>query len=181
MDKEVKKRQSAGAELFGWAQSLIWVLLALILVSSFFVRISGVSGDSMFPTLHNGDRILVQLWGYDSPQRGDIVVIMAPHYDDAPLVKRIIAMEGDTIEVVDGGLVMVNGEEVIESYINEQSFMQGTMSYPFVVPEGCVFVMGDNRNHSADSRSVEIGPLKVDDIIGKAFFRIMPLSGFGGI
>ena len=67
MDKEVKKRQSAGAELFGWAQSLIWVLLALILVSSFFVRISGVSGDSMFPTLHNGDRILVQLWGYDSP------------------------------------------------------------------------------------------------------------------
>ena len=181
MDKEVKKRQSAGAELFGSAQSLIWVLLALVLISSFFVRISGVSGDSMFPTLHNGDRILVQLLGYDSPQRGDIVVIMAPHYDDARLVKRIIAMEGDTIEVVDGGLVMVDGEEVIEGYINEQSFMQGTMCYPFVVPEGCVFVMGDNRNHSADSRSVEIGPLKVDDIIGKVFFRTMPLSGFGGI
>ena len=177
---ENKEKTSAALELFGWAQSLIWALLVLVLISSFFVRISGVSGDSMYPTLHNFDRVLIRL-NYDEPQRGDMVVVMAPHYDDEPLVKRIIGVAGDEIIVEDGGDVWVNGEHMMETYINEQSFGSGSVSYPFYVPEGCVFVMGDNRNHSADSRMESIGALKVDDIIGRVCFRIWPLSSFGGM
>lgn len=178
--EEINEKTSAALELFGWAQSLIWALLVLVFISSFFVRISGVSGDSMYPTLHDFDRMLVRL-NYDEPERGDIVVVMAPHFDDEPLVKRIIAVEGDVIEIDDEGNVWVNGEHLFEPYINEQVFNGGRVEYPFYVPEGHVFVMGDNRNYSADSRADYIGALKVEDIIGRVFFRMWPLSSFGGL
>jgi len=179
-EEQENKKTSAALELFGWAQSLIWALLILVFISSFFVRISGVSGDSMFPTLHNFDRMLVDL-NYNEPERGDIVVIMAPHFDDEPLVKRIIGIEGDVIEIDGEGNVWVNGDRLLETYINEPYFNGGTVEYPFYVPEGHVFVMGDNRNYSADSRADYIRELKVDDIIGRVFFRIWPMNSFGGI
>ncbi|MBQ5760311.1 MAG: signal peptidase I [Clostridia bacterium] len=178
--EENKEKTSAALELFGWAQSLIWALLVLVFISSFFVRISGVSGDSMYPTLHWGDRMLLRL-NYNEPQRGDIVVIMAPEFDEEPLVKRIIAVGGDEIDIDDEGNVWVNGEQLFEPYINEQYFNGGSMTYPFYVPEGEVFVMGDNRNYSADSRAEYIGALKVEDIIGRVFFRMWPISSFGGL
>lgn len=178
-EEQENKKTSAALELFGWAQSLIWALLVLVVISSFFVRISGVSGDSMFPTLHNLDRVLVEL-NYNEPVRGDMIVVMAPHFDDEPLVKRIIGIEGDEIDIDDEGNVWVNGELILEPYINEQDFNGGSVTYPFYVPEGHVFVMGDNRNHSADSRADYIGALKTDDIIGRVFFRIWPMESFGG-
>ena len=179
-ENQSREKSSAGLELFGWAQSLIWALLVLVLVSSFFIRISGVSGDSMYPTLHNGDRVLVWL-NYSQPQRGDIVVIMAPQYDAEPLVKRIIAVAGDEVDMDDRGHVWVNGELLEENYVNEAKFTGGLQTYPFFVPEGEVFVMGDNRNHSADSRLEAIGALETENIIGRVFFRIWPMNGFGGI
>ncbi|MEA4921305.1 MAG: signal peptidase I [Clostridiaceae bacterium] len=181
MEKNNNDKTSAGEELFGWAQSLIWALIFLVLVSSFLVRISGVLGNSMYPTLKNGDRVLVQLMGYDEAQNGDIVVIMASQFDDEPLVKRVIAVAGDVIEIGGEGEVYINGEKLYEPYINEQYFSQGSLDAPYTVPEGHVFVMGDNRNHSADSRLEEIGALNTDDIIGKVFFRLWPVGSFGGI
>lgn len=174
-------KTSAGEELFGWAQSLIWALIFLVLVSSFVVRISGVSGSSMYPTLKNGDRVLVRLMGYDKVQKGDLVVIVAPQFDDEPLVKRVIAVAGDVIEINNDGEVFINGDKLYEPYINEQYFSQGSVDAPYTVTEGHVFVMGDNRNHSADSRLEEIGALNTDDIIGKVFFRLWPVGSFGGI
>lgn len=179
-ENQTREKTSAGLELFGWAQSLIWALLILVLISSFFIRISGVSGDSMYPTLHNNDRVLVQL-NYSQPRRGDIVVVMAPQYDDEPLVKRIIAVAGDEVEIDGRGRVWVNGEQLEEPYVNEKNFTGGMREYPFFVPEGTVFVMGDNRNHSADSRLEAIGALETGNIIGRVFFRLWPMSGFGGI
>ena len=181
MEKKTKEKTSAGEELFGWAQSLIWALLALVLISSFFVRISGVSGSSMYPTLKNNDRVLVRLSQSYQPERGDLIVVMAPNYDPEPLVKRVIALAGDVVEVEEGGIVFVNGEELTEGYVNEAYFGPGDREYPYTVPEGCVFVMGDNRNHSADSRLTMVGALKESDIIGKVFFRIWPIGSFGGI
>ncbi len=179
-EEQENNKTSAALELFGWAQSLIWALLVLVFISSFFVRISGVSGDSMYPTLHDFDRVLIEL-NYNEPTRGDIVVVMAPHFDDEPLVKRIIGIEGDEIEIDNDGNVWVNGELLLETYINEQKFTGGSVKYPFYVPEGHVFVMGDNRNYSADSRADYIGALKADDIIGRVFYRIWPLNAFGGM
>ena len=174
---------SAGEELFSWAQSVIWALVTLVFISSFVFRISGVSGKSMYPTLKHGDRVVVRLAGYDQPKRGDIVVVMAPEFDDEPLVKRVIALEGDTVDIVDDGTVYINGEKIYEPYVNEAVFGGRDTEYPYTVPEGCVFVMGDNRNESADSRMRRVGPLKVDDIIGQVCFRVWPVSGgsFGGI
>ncbi|MBR5284495.1 MAG: signal peptidase I [Clostridia bacterium] len=178
---ENKENTSVALELFGWAQSLIWALLVLVFISSFFVRISGVNGDSMYPTLHHGDRMLLRL-NYNEPKHGDIVVVMAPGFDEnEPLVKRIIAVAGDEIDIDDEGNVWVNGEHLYEPYVNEQYFNGGSMSYPYYVPEGHVFVMGDNRNYSADSRAEYIGALKVEDIIGRVFFRMWPMNSFGGL
>lgn len=180
MEKSNKEKMSAGEELFGWAQSLIWALIFLVFISSFLVRISGVSGTSMFPTLHHGDKVFVKLFDY-TPKKGDIVVVLAPHYDSEPLVKRIIALEGDTIEIIEGGTLYVNGEEMYEPYILEQSFSPNNLDGEYTVPEGFVFVMGDNRNNSADSRSSSIGPLETENIIGRVFFRAWPLGSFGGL
>ena len=181
MEKEEKKKLTPGEELFSWAQSLIWALLLLVFISAFLVRISGVSGDSMYPTLHDGDRILVRVASYEQPQRGDMIVVQARHYLSEPLVKRVIAVAGDTVEVEYGGVVYVNGEEIDEPYVNEEVFGGGDTQYPITVPEGSVFVMGDNRNNSEDSRLTAVGTLKTEDIIGKVIFRIFPFNRIGGV
>ena len=181
MEKKTKEKTSAGEELFGWAQSLIWALLALVLISSFFVRISGVSGSSMYPTLKNNDRVLVRLSQSYQPERGDLIVVMAPNYDPEPLVKRVIALAGDVVEVEEGGIVFVNGEELTEGYVNEAYFGPGDREYPYTVPEGCVFVMGDNRNGSRDSRSLSVGTIKEEYIVGRVLFRFFPFDRFGKV
>ena len=181
MENNKTKKNSAAVELFEWAQSLIWVLLFLVMMNAFFVRISGVSGDSMYPTLENGDMVLTQVCAYEQPQRGDIVIINAPHFDEEPLVKRVIGIEGDIVEVFDDGSVYVNGEQIDEAYVNESVFDGGSTEYPCYIGEGEVFVMGDTRNYSADSRMRSLGVLSTEDVIGKVFFRMWPIGSFGGI
>lgn len=169
-------------EIFFWAQALAFTLVVLVIINLFFFRMTGVVGGSMNPTLEEKDRVLVRVIGYDDPQRGDIVVVNAPMYEQGPLVKRIIGVGGDVIDIdKDTGAVYINGEEQYEPYISELIRKRGDMDYPVTVPEGFVFFMGDNRNGSTDSRNSVIGMQPVSNIIGKVFFRIWPIKDIGAV
>lgn len=181
-DKSDKEKTSVVSDLFYWGEALVFALTFLVILSVFFVRFSGVDGSSMLPTLVDHDQVLVQIAGYDEPEKGDIVVVYAPYYENEPLVKRVIAKGGDTISIDPvTGMVSVNGEELVEPYIAEAIRSTGSLSYPYEVPENHAFVMGDNRNHSSDSRLAEIGALPYENIIGKVFFRVFPFTRIGTV
>lgn len=179
---KIKNGKAGGfaSELFFWAQALVLSIILLVLFNVFFFRISGVVGSSMVPTLEDGDRVILKVFGYDNPQRGDIVVIKADDFGDVPLVKRVIAVGGDEL-IVDAttGTVTINGEIQYEPYIKERMTKGGILDYPLYIPEGYVFIMGDNRNGSTDSR--EIGVQPISNIIGKVTYRLWPLSKLGGV
>ena len=162
----------------------MYALALLVVVCAFFVRLSGVQGTSMYPTLDNGDQLLLLSFGYNEPERGDIVVLMADDFMDKPLVKRVIGIGGDVIDMDPSGTVTVNGEALYEPYINDlngQDMYLGDIQFPLTVPDGQVFVMGDNRNGSSDSRKAEVGTIPYEKIVGKAVFRLFPFNRMGRI
>ncbi len=174
--------QKLSLELYFWAQALVFALIVLVLINVLLFRVSGVDGSSMYPTLEHGDQVLMRIVGYNEPEHGDVVVVVAPNFKQDPLVKRVIAVGGDTLDIDRAtGTVILNGVPLDEPYINEAIAEFGSMDYPVLVPEDHVFVMGDNRNRSSDSRYVEIGMLPNEYVIGKVFLRIWPLSSIGGI
>lgn len=185
MEEKIKTKSIDGGivtELFFWAQALAMSLVALVIINIFFFRMSGVVGSSMVPTLNEADRVLLRIIGYDDPQRGDIVVVSAPQFDEDPLVKRIIAVGGDELDIDSAtGSVSINGVVQYEPYINELIRNSGDWNYPITVPEGFVFFMGDNRNGSTDSRDIEVGMQPVSNVIGKVFFRIWPIKDIGAV
>ena len=169
-------------ELFDWAESLVETLAVVILIFTLLFRFLGVQGSSMVPTLHERDWILVRNLYNTMPEHGDIIVLRKESFLDQPIVKRVIATEGDTIDIdFQTHEVKVNGETLYEPYINEETSRMGDMVFPQTVPEGCVFVLGDNRNGSTDSRFTEVGMIDKRYILGKAVFRILPFSRFGSI
>ena len=131
----------------------------------------------MNPSLNNGDKMLVSGLFY-SPKAGDVVVFKKDEYDpERALVKRVIATEGQVINIdFDEGIVYVDGEPIVEDYILEPTTNKLDFIGPQTVPEGCVFVMGDNRNASTDSRKKEIGMVDSRLILGRAYFVIYPLN-----
>ncbi len=161
--------------------SMVFALAAIVLIFVFVVRIITVSGYSMEPTLLWGDRVAVQSMLY-TPKRGDVVVMDGYiNYGD-PLVKRIIAVGGDTVDIdFSTGTVMLNGERLDEPYLTSLTKLSYDVVFPVVVPEGTVFVMGDNRPNSLDSRSSEVGFIDERDIMGKVLLRIFPFKRFGVI
>lgn len=176
--------------LLDWVQSLVYAVTVGILIFTLFLRPITVEGSSMKPTLLNGDEVLVSDLFYH-PVAGDVVVLRQLRYSETPLVKRIIALGGDTVEIdFDEGVVYVNEIALQETYIAEKTHDRENFEGPLTVPEGCVFVMGDNRNASTDSRSSAIGVVDERSIIGKVFwilFSIDPSTGarsyqrFGGV
>lgn len=166
-------------------RDLLLVLLAALLLaggSMFFVRASLVRGSSMEPTLLDGDCILVWMAGGQGPERGDLVAIRARDKEGKHLIKRVIAKGGDTVQIdFEGGLVFVNGQRLEEPYLAETTHLEGDVQFPVTVPPDCFFVLGDNRNHSQDSRSSTLGCVPLGDIEGRAFFRFAPLERFGPI
>ena len=167
-----------GQGLLEWYEALISAALVLVLVFSFFFRIIQVDGESMVPTLENGDKLIVWGAGYE-PQRGDVVIVDSYTSYGRPLVKRVIAKGGDTISIdYATGTVEVNGKVLEEDYIAEPTYLGYDVEFPYTVPEGTVFVMGDNRNNSLDSRSQRVGLIHKDDIIGKAQAVVFPFSNF---
>ena len=155
-------------------------LIVCIVLFIFVVRVIDVRGTSMYPTLNNQDKMLVSDLFY-KPETGDVVVFKKDQYDpDKALVKRVIATEGQEINIdFDRGVVYVDGEAIEEDYINELTTTKLDFIGPQTVPEGCVFVMGDNRNMSTDSRKSEIGMVDNRLIIGKVLLVIFPLESLG--
>ena len=172
---------SVKAEIFDWLQSIVFAIIACVLLFMFVARVVTVDGGSMNPTLLHGDRLIVSNLSKNYEQ-GDVVVFVAPEYMDEPLVKRIIATEGQLVEInFDKGIVRVDEQVMYEPYIAELTQDAQDYDGPIQVPKGCVFVMGDNRNRSTDSRTDEIGCVDTRYILGKAYFVMFPVKSFGGI
>ena len=180
--EETPKRTSLQA-LYDWIEIVAVSLAAVLVFLTFFARVTTVVGDSMLPTLHNGESLFVMCFGYE-PKKGDIVVVQDDRSEISyPIVKRIIGTEDDVIEFdFENWLVYVNGELLEEEYINKIERVN-MKSYgcagKVTVPKGYVFVMGDNRNASTDSRDSRLGFVSEDDVIGKVVFRFAPFDKFG--
>ncbi len=176
-----EKRFQRNVDILDWYDALVFALAVLVLLFAFCARIVVVSGSSMNDTLTDGDRLLVQSTFY-TPQRGDVVVVDGYINYGKPLVKRVIAKGGDTVDIdTDAGLVYVNGEALGEPYTPEGTLSAGDVTFPLTVPEGTLFLMGDNRQHSTDSRSSSIGFIDERDILGKVLLRLYPFDKIGVI
>ena len=174
--RTIHLKKSAGtASLYDWIHSLVFAVAVVVILLTFFLRLVDVSGTSMVPTLLHQDKVIVTNFWYN-PQDGDIVVIShGAEYSD-PIIKRVIATEGQKLDIdFESGEVKVDGELLDEPYI--QGFTHAEDGeIPEVVPEGKIFVMGDNRGVSLDSRSKEIGLIDKDDVIGKAQLVVFPFN-----
>ena len=180
--EKVPPEVQARREAYDWIQSLISALLICVLVLVFVLRIMDVHGTSMFPTLNNGDKVLVSDLFYE-PSRGDIVVFKKDSYDDnKALVKRVVAVAGDVVNIdFERGVVYVNGEALEEDYIDVLTTTKIDFIGPQTVPDNCLFVMGDNRNASTDSRDKRIGMVDKRLVIGKVLLVVYPFNSFGSV
>lgn len=188
-DKEDKEKTNWKKELFDWIVAIVLAVAVALVVRNFVFTLVKVQGASMEPSLHENDRLFVNRLFY-TPEKGDIVIFTPASDPKRPYVKRVIATEGDTVYIDEKeGKVYVNDELLDEPYINEKThtigsyirnlMLEGKYSKdsPIVVPAGHIFAMGDNRNHSKDSR--ELGPVPVEEIMGGAVFRFWPLDSIG--
>ena len=186
-----KKQGSFLSELFDYFELFIISACCVLILFSFFTRICRVSGDSMLNTLYNNEMLIVSDVLY-TPERGDIIVFHQTGDLNEPVVKRVIATEGEWIDIEAGsnGLVVTiydsnkeNPQVLQEDYAN---YFKGVgyynyTEYPVKVPDGCIFVMGDNRGNSLDSRSDSIGFVDVRRVLGKVVCRVLPLDKFGTV
>ena len=185
MGEEAKKQQEPKIpwlEAYKTLGELISCLIFVTILFVFAIRLVGVVGDSMYPTLHNGDKLTLLSNFLYEPEVGDIVVLKAPGFDDKPIVKRVIARAGQTVDIdFSTGTVTVDGQVLDEPYINEPTYRDNGTQFPLTVPENCIFVMGDNRNHSTDSRDPRIGCVDQRYVLGKALQIVMPFQRIGGV
>ena len=170
-------------DLFFWLQAMSTALILLITLFTLVGRIIGVEGSSMQPTLHHGDLLLLQSIGYE-PRAGDVVVL-TKEFDliTEPIVKRVIAVGGQQVDIdYAAGTVAVDGRILEEPYLPEPMHQPGYDNLTSVtVPEGSIFVMGDNRNHSTDSRYAGLGTVDKRYVLGRALYIVLPVSAFGAI
>ncbi len=182
-------KKSGIREVYEWMDSLVVAIVAVVLLFTFVFRVVGVDGTSMLQTLQDSDRVVISHWFY-TPSYGDIVVISRNYQNDEslemtkqtePIIKRVIATEGQEVDIdFEAGTVKVDGQLLVEDYVNTPTNVSYDISFPVTVPPGCVFVMGDNRNGSLDSRSSSIGMIDTRYILGRAYVRIwrIPESRF---
>ena len=160
--------------VYDTASIIYAAVIIIMLVFTFFFRVAGVIGPSMIPTLHDGDKLIVSAY-VKNPEQKDIIIITQPNPFHEPIVKRIIALPGQTVDIdFAKGIVFVDGKLLQESYINGITTDQFDIDFPQTVPDGKVFVMGDNRHHSTDSRSSQVGFIDEDYILGKVIGRVYP-------
>ena len=172
-------------ELFYWLQTLVTAIVCIVLVFTFLGRITRVVGHSMDDTLADGELLAVWSLGYE-PEQGDIVVLnktTADFLEGEAIVKRVIAVGGQTVDIdYDAGTVAVDGQVLDEPYIHEAMLCPTYENQTHIeVPEGSIFVMGDNRNHSSDSRDVTLGTVDERYVLGRAVCVLLPFQNFGMI
>ena len=178
-----KRDPSAGLDLYLNVRVLVSMMAAFVLMFTFVARIIVVSGESMENTLFGGDLILVWSLGY-TPRRGDIVVLTQESYQEDSIVKRVIAIEGQRVDIdYSTGTVYVDDIPQEEDYTKELMRLPhyGEGLNHVTVPEGCIFVMGDNRNNSADSRYPDIGIVDTRCVIGHGLLVIFPFNRWKGL
>lgn len=181
---ENKSSNKRVRSLFEWLEEIAVALTLVILVLTFIFRVVTVSGDSMKPSYIDGEKLIVTNLGHDL-ERGDVVVVT--NVLDEPIIKRVIALEGQTVDIdYQTGTVYVDGEAVDESAFGLEngittspSSAYDPMVFPQTVPKGCVFVLGDNRSISKDSRYAEVGMIDERHILGEAVFTLYPFDRFG--
>ena len=187
--KKTQKKEDAPA--LNWKQNVVLYLhdllyMMLFMIAAFLIafRIIVVSGPSMYNTLLDGDYLLLlSNVFYHDPQYGDIVVASKESFDDGkPIIKRVIATEGQTVDIdFAQGVVYVDGVALQEDYTYTPTNVEEGMQFPLIVEEGCVFLMGDNRNGSLDSRSTQIGMVDKRELLGKALFLMLPGTDPGAL
>ena len=171
------KKQTEGRGAYEWVQALVCSVLTVVLIFTFVVRIVRVSGESMRETLQDQDMLVVlNNWLCGTYEQGDIVILQRDDfYGGEPIVKRVIATEGQTVDIdFDAGVVYVDGTALEEPYTREPTWTQEGTEFPLTVPEGCIFVMGDNRNDSDDSRDSALGPVDTRCVLGRARLLAVP-------
>lgn len=178
-----------GAELYDWLQLFLGCVVAAVVLFNCVARLTRVDGASMDNTLRDGEIMLIWSLGY-TPAQGDIVVlnktpVILPGWTEPrAIVKRVIAVGGQTVDIdYNTGTVYVDGQPLDEPYIKEAMYLPGPAMQQthWDIPEGSVFVMGDNRNHSTDSRDLQLGPIDTDYILGKAVLALWPMDCFGAL
>ena len=180
-EQSPQEEKLPGTGLYEWVQCIVTALVACILIFVFLGRTIEVQGPSMQQTLIEGDRLIVSNLFY-TPQYGDIVVLRKQSFKEDPIIKRVIATEGQTVDIdFASGIVYVDGVALEEDYTASLTFDPEDFVGPVEVPEGHIFVMGDNRNHSTDSRDARIGVIDRRYVIGKALLRVTPLEKFGSL
>ncbi|MBP8640529.1 MAG: signal peptidase I [Oscillospiraceae bacterium] len=177
--KSDKESETEYSDVYEWMQSLVSALLVCVLVFAFLFRIIGIIGDSMNPTFHDGDSVVISNLFYE-PKQGDVVVLRKLSFQEEPIIKRVIAVEGQTVDInFEEGIVYVDDQPLSEPYTAELTLSPLDFDGKITVPENCVFVMGDNRNNSTDSRSSMIGCVDTRYIMGKVLLRLLPIDKFG--
>ena len=177
---EEKKIPFLASFLFDVTDSVKGAVLVVFLIFALMFRAVGVDGDSMKPTLHDEDWVAVA-GAVTEFERGDIVIVNQPWARNVPIIKRVIAVGGDTINIdFDRREVYVNGMRLDEPYILEPTWLEYDVEFPLTVDEGKLFVMGDNRNDSLDSRSSRIGLIDERYVLGSCLFRVYPFGNVDG-
>ncbi len=172
----IKARKTPWEIVYEWMDSFVFSIILILFVFVFCFRVVGVDGESMMPTLNHGDWLTIKAIN-TTIDRGDIVVVTQPNELNKPLIKRVIAVGGDTLKInFQTGDVEVNGEVIDEPYIMAPTQTPGDFRKPIKIPEGYVFVMGDNRNYSLDSRFDSIGIVDERYILGVANARMLPFG-----
>ena len=155
---------------------VVFVAAIAVLISSFFVTVLKVTGDSMTPTLETGQIVIAQ-----NSKEFEVGDLLAFYYNNKVLVKRVIGSPGDWVNIDENGIVSVNGVELEEPYASDFSLEPTDISFPYQVPENRWFVLGDHRSVSIDSRSSVVGCVTKEQLIGKVVFRVYPFGSFGGL
>lgn len=189
-EPEKKPDTPVTAEIFEWLDVLATAIITVVIIFSLIFRVATISGESMTNTLQDKDKVIITNLAY-TPKKGDIVVISrnadnsleGVNAGQVPIIKRVIAVAGQTVDIdFEKGVVSVDGVEQEEPYTRTLTNRAGDVKFPVYVPDGYIFVLGDNRNDSLDSRYTQIGDGGLVDtryVLGHAVLRVFPFSSFG--
>lgn len=174
--KRLRYRERFARSIWSTISSLIVVAAIAIIISTMLLPVLKVTGTSMTPTLQNDEVLICNKLA--EPERGDVIAF---YYNNKVLLKRLIGLPGDKIDIAEDGTVIVNDAELVEPYVNEIAIGECDVEFPYQVPENRYFVLGDHRAVSIDSRSTSVGCIAEENIIGKVMVRVLPVKKFGMI